>query len=304
MDIALYCLVRPVVFLLQHLPLSWVVRIGRFLGGAAYWIDRRHRQVALKNLSRSFQREKDPAELIQIARENFRRLGENYAAAVKTVSMTSTQIQQVLSVSGLEKLTPPSQKMVQNRVLAVGHFGNFELYARASSFVPGIRFATTYRGLRHPRLNKLLFSLRAQSGCLLFERRTEVAALKAAMQTPGLFVGFLCDQHAGRTGAHTRFFNIPCSTTPAPALFALRYRLPLNTAICYRVAPGKWHIEVGDEIPTRTDGKPRAIEEITQQMNDAFEAAVRRDPANWFWVHERWKPLKPRRKSAAATPSL
>ena len=22
----------------------------------------------------------------------------------------------------------------------------------------------------------------------------------------------------------------------------------------------------------------------------ALETAVRRDPANWFWVHSRWKP--------------
>jgi KDO2-lipid IV(A) lauroyltransferase len=25
-------------------------------------------------------------------------------------------------------------------------------------------------------------------------------------------------------------------------------------------------------------------------VNRAFEAAIRRDPANWFWVHRRWKP--------------
>jgi KDO2-lipid IV(A) lauroyltransferase len=25
-------------------------------------------------------------------------------------------------------------------------------------------------------------------------------------------------------------------------------------------------------------------------VNRAFEDAVRRDPANWFWVHNRWKP--------------
>jgi lauroyl/myristoyl acyltransferase len=23
-----------------------------------------------------------------------------------------------------------------------------------------------------------------------------------------------------------------------------------------------------------------------------MEAAVRRDPANWFWVHNRWKPRR------------
>jgi KDO2-lipid IV(A) lauroyltransferase len=30
-------------------------------------------------------------------------------------------------------------------------------------------------------------------------------------------------------------------------------------------------------------------------VNRTFEQAVRRDPANWFWVHNRWKP-SPRNK--------
>jgi KDO2-lipid IV(A) lauroyltransferase len=40
-------------------------------------------------------------------------------------------------------------------------------------------------------------------------------------------------------------------------------------------------------------------------VNRAFEAAVRRDPANWFWVHNRWKPAKkPTPKPAVQTPAL
>jgi hypothetical protein len=28
------------------------------------------------------------------------------------------------------------------------------------------------------------------------------------------------------------------------------------------------------------------------EINRAFEVAIRHDPANWFWVHKRWKPGK------------
>jgi lauroyl/myristoyl acyltransferase len=28
-------------------------------------------------------------------------------------------------------------------------------------------------------------------------------------------------------------------------------------------------------------------------VNRAFESAIRRDPANWFWVHNRWKKYQP-----------
>jgi KDO2-lipid IV(A) lauroyltransferase len=175
-------------------------------------------------------------------------------------------------------------------VIAIGHFGNFELYTRFGEFVPLFTCATTYRGLPHPKLNRLVKTMRERSGCRLFERRTEAAALKAAMNDTGLLLGLLADQHAGGRGLRLPFFGHDCSTNVAPAIFSLRYRCPLHTAICYRMGLARWRIEVGDEIPTRVGGQPRSVEDITAEINRAFETAIRRDPANWFWVHNRWKP--------------
>jgi hypothetical protein len=55
------------------------------------------------------------------------------------------------------------------------------------------------------------------------------------------------------------------------------------------VALARWRIEAGADIPTHENGEPRSKEAIMLDVNRAFEAAVRRDPANWFWVHNRWK---------------
>ena len=114
----------------------------------------------------------------------------------------------------------------------------------------------------------------------------------------------LADQHAGTGGIRTPFFGQDCSTTASPAVFALRYNCPLHTGICYRVGLAKWRIELGAEIPTRQEGKARSVEAITRDVNRAFEAAVRRDPANWFWVHNRWKPDKPKHQPAKASVSV
>ena len=32
--------------------------------------------------------------------------------------------------------------------------------------------------------------------------------------------------------------------------------------------------------------------ELYRDINAAFEVAIRKDPANWFWVHNRWKTSK------------
>jgi KDO2-lipid IV(A) lauroyltransferase len=174
-------------------------------------------------------------------------------------------------------------------VVAIGHFGNFELFAHLQSFLPGYKLATTYRAVRPASVNQLLLDLRQSSGCLAFERRTDALALRAAMNAGGVMLGLLSDQSGGRHGLPGPFLGVECTTAPAAPLFALRYDAPLFTAICYRVDRGRWRIEVGDEIPTHAEGTARPVAELTREINQAFERAVRRDPANWFWVHDRWR---------------
>jgi lauroyl/myristoyl acyltransferase len=288
MNTVIYLLGRGVVALLQALPLVWVARLGRAGGGLVYWLDGRHRRVALNNLTLCFGREKSPAEIRALARENFRRIGENFASAVKTAAMTPWQMLPHFDLTLARSILPHvADAGPQSRIVAIGHFGNFELYARFGQFVPIFKCAATYRALNQPALDRILLSLRERSDCRFFERRRDGAALKAAMNDTGLLLGLLADQSS--RGVRIPFLGRDCDTSTAPAVFALRYNCPLHTAICYRIGLAKWRIEVGDEIPTRENGRARPIADIMLDVNRAFEVAVRRDPANWFWVHRRWK---------------
>lgn len=278
----LYFIARTLVALIQSLPLPLVARIGRWGGALAYGLDARHRRVVLQNLEMCFGKEKSPREIQALARENFRRIGENYCSAIKTAAMSADELRPYVEFVGLERLLPP-----RRMVIAIGHFGNFELYARFHQFAPGYRSATTYRALKQPAMNRLLQSLREKSGCLFFERRTDGKLLRAAMHQPNLILGLLADQSTA--GLRGPFLGRQCSTTLAPAVFALRYDCELYTGFCYRVASAHWRLELGDQISTRENGSPRSSEDIMRDVNRSFEGAVRRDPANWFWVHRRWK---------------
>jgi lauroyl/myristoyl acyltransferase len=298
MDTLIYFFARGVVAILQALPLVWVAQLGRMLGALAYWLDGRHRRVALDNLTMCFGQEKSPEEIRAIAKENFRRIGENYCGAIKTAAMTPWQMLPHFDLTLARSILPhEADAGPQSRIVAIGHFGNFELYARFGQFVPIFKCAATYRALKQPALNRVMVSLRKSEGCRFFERRTETAALKAAMSDTGLLLGLLADQHAGNNGLRLPFLGHDCFTSAAPAIFALRYNCPLHTAICYRIGLAKWWVDVGDKIPTRVNRVARATGEIMHDVNRAFEAAVRRDPANWFWVHKRWKPVEPEIKN-------
>lgn len=288
METLLYLVARGLIAVIQALPLRLVARLGRAGGALGYWLDGRHRRVALKNLARSFPER--TAEVIRAtAKENFRRIGESYACGIKTAGMTFEELKPYVEFVVPPEFVATPGTTPRSLVVAIGHFGNFELYARFGQFCPGYQCATTYRGLRQASLNRLLQSLREKSGCLFFERRFDADKLKATMNQPGVILGLLCDQNGGRKGLQFPFLGHYAATSPAVALFALRYDCPLYTGICYRIGLAKWRIEAGAEIPTHINGAARPTEAIMRDVNAAFEEAIRRDPANWFWVHNRWK---------------
>src|SRR5215831_3980659 len=103
MEPLLYYLARALIACFQRLSLISVARLGRAVGGLVYWFDGRHRRVALDNLELCFGREKSRAELRAIARENFRRLGESYACAIKTAGMSLEEL-----AGRVEFVCPPS----------------------------------------------------------------------------------------------------------------------------------------------------------------------------------------------------
>ncbi len=300
MNAFLYIFARCLIGGLQCLPIKAVALLARAGGYLAWRLDRRHRTVAIDNLTHAFP-DKSAAEIRALARENFQRIGENFACGIKSASLSDQAIRKVLTLDGAERMPPNPNHLW---ITAAGHFGNFELYARASQFVGQVRIATTYRGLGQPAVDRLLLHLRQQSGSLYFERRNEGAQLKEAMRAGHVMLGLLADQHAGDRGVRLPFFGRECSTSTAPAVFALRYKCPLLVTVCYRTGLGRWRLEIGAEIPTTAKGGPRSVEAISADVNRAFEAAIRRDPANWFWVDRRWKPASRIQLARAAAKKL
>jgi KDO2-lipid IV(A) lauroyltransferase len=289
---------RGFIALIQTLPLVFVARLGRAGGALAYWLDARHRKVALANLELVFGSEKSGDERRAIARENFRRLGENYLCSLKTVVMPREALAKRMEWVGIREAIPVDGRSM---VAAIGHFGQFELFGRVTEQAPDWAAAVTYRALRQPALNKLLLDLRKRSGALFFERRTEADQLKKAMNHGRMLLALLADQHGGDRGLWLPFLGHDCSCNAGSAVLALRYEARLRSAICYRVGLARWRLEVGPEIPTRdATGNPRSSEAITRDLNAALEVAVRRDPANWFWVHRRWKPASKWQMAVAA----
>ena len=273
--------------LIRCLPLETVARLGRLLGGVACRMDRRHRRVSEENLAQAFP-ELKPQEVQALALENFRRIGEAYACAIRTPGMDPKELLGRIEFVGLDDLL---QSGADRLVVATGHFGGFDLLAHVQGHWPTWRLATTYRAQRFAPLNTVLQGLRARTGVLFIERHDATRAIHRFFDENQSILALFSDQHGGGKGLWLPFLGRHSSCSPAPAVIALRYKALLTMAICYRTDLARWRIEVGPVIPTHDEqGQERTIEAIILDVQREYEVAVRKDPANWFWVHRRWKP--------------
>src|SRR5687768_14612687 len=80
------------------LPIRLAAQLGRGCGNVMFYLDGRHRRVAIKNLKSSFADSKSDAEIAEIARENFRRIGENICCAIKSTSLDDAALSELLEV--------------------------------------------------------------------------------------------------------------------------------------------------------------------------------------------------------------
>jgi len=278
------------VSLLQSLPLTWVAWLGRRLGGIAWWLCWHQRRQALVNLDIAYGDELSRAERERIGRENFRRLGEAFACALKTADMDLAEVSSRLQVVGLNKLRPWIERTeVPGVVIATGHFGNLEMYEFSARSLPWMETAILHRQSTNPLVNRILERMRRDSHSHFFEAGSQLPDLRTMLGEGNVVLGMMSDLNAGRRGRAVPFFGQPVSTSAAPVVCALRYRMPLHAAVCFRTGPARWRVEISDEIPTRVGGQARAVEAVLKELNSQLERSIRRDPANWFWPHPRWE---------------
>jgi len=203
--------------------------------------------------------------------------------------MSFEELRPHIEFAGIDRLPQKSgDQPPRSAVVAIGHFGNFELNARIQDVRPDYQSATTYRALKHPAFNRLMQDLRARSGCLYFERRADGPLLRTAMNRGGVLLGLLTDQSSN--GLRAPFLGHDCSTTLAPA----RVRLALSMRTFHRRLLPHRTGKMADRTRrknshARKQPAPPVRGKSCATSTALFEVAVRRDPANWFWVHRRWK---------------
>ena len=102
-------------------------------------------------------------------------------------------------------------------------------------------------------------------------------------------VAMLVDQYYVR-GVDITFFGRKTRANPFLARLARHIDCPIHGARIVRLPGDKFRIDVTEEIPAVRDTNGEIdVDKTTQAINDVIEGWVREHPAQWLWVHRKWR---------------
>ena len=287
-DAAAYAAVRVVICVIQSLPRSTCERWARTLSGIIAHRLRIRRDVVRRNLAIAL-----PDATPQARREMARAMWEHLLLMIVEIAHADRVIHRTtwrryLRIHDAEQVVR-TMWLERPKVLLAGHFGNFEIAAHMFGLF-GFRVFSVARELDNPLLDRFVTRFRESRGQVMLPKKGSAADVAQVLESNGAF-GLLGDQAGGPRDCRVDFFGRPVRVHRAIGVFALSVSAPVMVCTATRRG-GLFAYELRLEGCTDpASGGPETADTraLSQWYTQLLEQAIRREPAQYWWVHRRWR---------------
>ncbi len=269
----------------EPLPHRLLYLLGRGLGTFIWLFPTPFKRIARRNLELALP-ELDAATRARILREHFAGLGCALFETAISWWSSDERIRRITTLEGIEHLEA-ARATGRGVLLLSAHFNSIEIGCRAlASRMP---LNIMYRPTKNLLIGEFVHSRRAVQTRRAIPRddaRTLIRALKDAE-----VVWYAPDQSFRKKGAEmVKLFGIPAATNTATSRIA-KMTNALVLPYFFERQPGGGYR--GVIHPPLADFPTDDPVSDTERFNHIVEAEVRRMPAQYLWIHRRFKGLTP-----------
>ncbi len=276
------------LWLLHFLPLALLALLGRGLGALLYPLARSRRRIALRNLALCLPELSD-AEQRRLAREHFQWLGRSILERGLLWYASPQRLKRLIHIEGDVRLAERSERAV---MWLVPHFIALDVAGAATQLFQSKWVASIYQQQSDPTLDAAIRRGRLRHGQgEVFARSDSARPLMRAIRGGAAFFNLPDMDFGVRDAAFVPFFGVPAATLLAPSRMARALDMVVQPVIA-RMLPGGQGYRVSFLEPWSDFPSADAVAD-TARMNRWIEAQVRADPAQYLWVHRRFKTRPP-----------
>ncbi len=290
---------------LAILPFKWSMKAGELLGLLFFYLWGSRRRIAIGNVKESLVRSQESNPPLPpftkggrrginksegIARETFKNLGKSFVEIIKVYYGFGKKIIDSVDIEGIENFHRAKSKG-KGILFLTGHCGNWELLAIALS-IKLLRITIVARPINNPYINKFIENVRQRYGNSVIYKQGALKPIIRTLKDNGC-AGIMIDQAViPDEGYVIDFLGRGAWTTKMPALIVRKTGAAALPVFIHRTN-GDHRIRIYPEIELSDNhDRENALKKDTVKFSGFIEKYIREHPAEWLWIHRRWKRVK------------
>ncbi len=230
---------------------------------------------------------KTKEELLQIEREFYVQLCDNFVETIKLLHVSDKEMRRRNHVEGVELVEAAAR---ENRpvVLFLGHYCNWEWVPSVTLYYKEPKVsAQIYKELHDRAFDKLMLKVRSRFHSESIEMAKAFRQLLRMRQDEGTFmVGFISDHRTSSklSRYHTDFLRHDTTFYPGGEVIGERIDARYLYLDVVKLKRGHYKYIFREIVPDETSGEYPVTKKYMQMLQETIDRA----PAYWLWSHKRW----------------
>jgi KDO2-lipid IV(A) lauroyltransferase len=275
------------------LPEKWLYGFAKNASKFGALRAARQKKIAMDSLTMAFGAEKTPDEIKRIAQDCFIFLVK---AGMELMFLMERprRLKERVRFVGKEHLER-ALKAGRGVILVSAHFGNFPLMLSRLS-LEGYKVGGIMRPMRDMRVEKMFEKKRRRFNIRTIYSHPRKACVDATIRSlaNNEIVFIPIDQNFGSGGVFVDFFGRKAATATGPVVLTQRTKAALIPCFIIRQPDDTHKIVFEPQFALERAGSAQETVVLNiQRLTNIIEDYIRRYPAEWGWIHRRWKS-KPR----------
>ena len=283
--------------LVNILPYRVLLALAWGVAAFLFYIVRMRRKQVTQRIRSVFGSELSEREVQRIAWLSLRNLAFNVVEMMRASHITKEWVN--AHVLGFEEKIPKAKELVAKHgglIFAVPHMGNWDMAGWACSH-NGVNIFSIAARQRNPYINAWIMRQR-EKGIKMLERGGSVLKQVIKNLKSGQVFAILPDVRMRREDLEVPFLGGMANLGRGMATFAIAANVPIVPAVFMRKGWTKHEFVHFEPLyPDPSLGRDADVRRLTEAVIKTIDAAIRKNPEQWFWYNGRWI-LDPVKKSS------
>lgn len=272
------------------MPRPAALWLGRFGGKVACHVFRYRRRLLARTLTECLP-EQSGSERHIIATQMYQHLGMTLVDQFRVLVNGMEDFQPLVDVHNPDLLKEATTDD-KGALLLMAHLGNWELCGFITTMTD-CPSAVVVKRFRNTAVEQFVTRSRE---CMQVTTLSAGASFQECIQRLKHrgFVSMILDQNMIDTeGTFVDFFGKPACTTLGLALLSAVTGRPVYPIFTIRRPDYGYDLFIQHAIPPPPDRSAESLHAHTQKCTKIIEGMIREHPAQWIWLHKRWRTQPP-----------